>query len=67
MTNNPRKRVGLEHYGASVSRCEPLVTAPTVENVRYLAAKRAKMGHLIEPWESSWATGSDACARETSV
>jgi len=47
LTNNPAKRRGLEGYGLSVSECVPLITQPTSENVRYLTAKRVKMGHLL--------------------
>jgi 3,4-dihydroxy 2-butanone 4-phosphate synthase/GTP cyclohydrolase II len=48
LTNNPAKRSGLEEHGLSVLECVPLATAPTIENVRYLSAKRAKMGHLLD-------------------
>jgi 3,4-dihydroxy 2-butanone 4-phosphate synthase/GTP cyclohydrolase II len=48
LTNNPAKRAGLEGYGLSVLERVPLVTSPTPENVRYLSAKRAKLGHLLD-------------------
>lgn len=48
LTNNPRKIVGLAGYGLEVVEREPLVMAPRDTNVRYLAAKRSKLGHLIE-------------------
>jgi 3,4-dihydroxy 2-butanone 4-phosphate synthase/GTP cyclohydrolase II len=47
MTNNPRKLVGLEGYGLTISGREPLTTEPTSENRDYLAVKRDKMGHLL--------------------
>jgi 3,4-dihydroxy 2-butanone 4-phosphate synthase/GTP cyclohydrolase II len=48
LTNNPAKRAGLEGYGLSVLERVPLVTSPTPENVRYLSAKRTKLGHLLD-------------------
>ena len=47
MTNNPRKLVGLEGYGLTITGREPLTTVPTSENRDYLAVKRDKMGHLL--------------------
>lgn len=47
MTNNPRKLVGLEGYGLTVTERVPLETQPTARNLRYLQAKRAKMGHML--------------------
>jgi len=49
MTNNPRKIVGLEGYGLEVVERVPLVIPPTPTNVGYLATKRRKMGHLMQP------------------
>jgi 3,4-dihydroxy 2-butanone 4-phosphate synthase/GTP cyclohydrolase II len=48
LTNNPAKRAGLEGFGLSVLERVPLLTDPTPENVRYLNAKRQKLGHLLE-------------------
>ena len=47
MTNNPRKLVGLEGYGLTVTGRVPLATEPTSENRDYLAVKRDKLGHLL--------------------
>jgi 3,4-dihydroxy 2-butanone 4-phosphate synthase/GTP cyclohydrolase II len=47
LTNNPTKRAGLEGYGLSVVGRVPLETSPTDENRAYLAAKVAKLGHLM--------------------
>lgn len=47
LTNNPTKRAGLEGYGLSVVGRVPLETIPTDENRAYLAAKVAKLGHLM--------------------
>jgi 3,4-dihydroxy 2-butanone 4-phosphate synthase/GTP cyclohydrolase II len=48
LTNNPAKRAGLEGFGLSVIERVPLITDPTPENVRYLNAKRQKLGHLLD-------------------
>jgi 3,4-dihydroxy 2-butanone 4-phosphate synthase/GTP cyclohydrolase II len=47
MTNNPRKVVGLEGYGLTITERVPLEVPPTDENARYLAAKKQKMGHIL--------------------
>jgi 3,4-dihydroxy 2-butanone 4-phosphate synthase/GTP cyclohydrolase II len=54
MTNNPAKYVGLAGYGLTIDERVPLATHPTPENVRYLGAKQAKLGHLldVEPAET---------------
>jgi 3,4-dihydroxy 2-butanone 4-phosphate synthase/GTP cyclohydrolase II len=48
LTNNPRKIVGLEAYGLEVVERVPIEVCPNPNNVGYLAAKRAKLGHLLE-------------------
>ncbi|MFQ5893733.1 MAG: GTP cyclohydrolase II, partial [Nitrospinota bacterium] len=48
LTNNPRKIVGLAGYGLEVVEREPLIMSPRETNIQYLAAKRRKLGHLIE-------------------
>jgi 3,4-dihydroxy 2-butanone 4-phosphate synthase / GTP cyclohydrolase II len=48
LTNNPAKRAGLEGHGLAVLERVPLQTAPTPQNVRYLAAKQRRMGHLLD-------------------
>jgi 3,4-dihydroxy 2-butanone 4-phosphate synthase/GTP cyclohydrolase II len=47
LTNNPTKRAGLEGYGLRIVDRVPLESRPTHENLRYLEAKRDKMGHLL--------------------
>src|ERR1700750_3046004 len=47
LTNNPKKIVGLEGYGLSVTEQVPIIHAPNPHNERYLAAKRDKLGHTI--------------------
>jgi 3,4-dihydroxy 2-butanone 4-phosphate synthase/GTP cyclohydrolase II len=48
LTNNPRKFHALTGYGLEIVRRVPIVVPPTSSNVRYLRAKREKMGHLLE-------------------
>ena len=47
LTNNPRKFVGLEGYGLSVSQTVPIEIAATDSNRRYLKTKRDKLGHRL--------------------
>ena len=48
LTNNPRKVVGLESFGLEIVERVPIIASSNAENVRYLEAKRAKLGHLID-------------------
>ena len=47
LTNNPKKIVGLEGYGLSVSEQVPIEFTPNAHNEAYLRAKRDKMGHSL--------------------
>jgi 3,4-dihydroxy 2-butanone 4-phosphate synthase/GTP cyclohydrolase II len=47
MTNNPRKIVGLEGYNLKINERIPIEIEPHAENVRYLNAKKEKLGHLL--------------------
>jgi 3,4-dihydroxy 2-butanone 4-phosphate synthase/GTP cyclohydrolase II len=47
LTNNPKKLVGLEGYGLTISERVPIVSTATDENRSYLDAKRDKLGHLL--------------------
>ncbi|HEX4033339.1 MAG TPA: bifunctional 3,4-dihydroxy-2-butanone-4-phosphate synthase/GTP cyclohydrolase II [Solirubrobacteraceae bacterium] len=47
LTNNPKKIHALEGYGLSVVDQIPIEEAPNPENVAYLRAKRAKLGHTL--------------------
>src|SRR5581483_1882771 len=47
LTNNPKKVSGLEAYGLRVTEQVPIEIAPNDENLRYLQAKRAKLGHRL--------------------
>lgn len=62
LTNNPRKRAGIEGYGLQIVGREPLVTEPNPENIRYLRAKQAKLGHLLDGYAGL--DGYDDAARE---
>lgn len=48
LTNNPAKQAGLEEAGIEVAERVPLPSSPTAGNRRYLAAKRDKLGHLLD-------------------
>ena len=47
LTNNPKKIVGLEGYGLSVTEQVPIESDPNAHNEAYLRAKRDKMGHSL--------------------
>jgi 3,4-dihydroxy 2-butanone 4-phosphate synthase/GTP cyclohydrolase II len=47
LTNNPRKITGLQGYGLEVVEQVPIEVPPNAENRRYLATKRAKLGHRL--------------------
>jgi 3,4-dihydroxy 2-butanone 4-phosphate synthase/GTP cyclohydrolase II len=47
MTNNPKKYAALEGYGLTVVAQIPLVTGVSEDNLRYLEAKRDRMGHIL--------------------
>jgi 3,4-dihydroxy 2-butanone 4-phosphate synthase/GTP cyclohydrolase II len=47
LTNNPKKIVGLEGYGLSVSGQVPIAPTPNPHNEAYLRAKRDRMGHTL--------------------
>jgi 3,4-dihydroxy 2-butanone 4-phosphate synthase/GTP cyclohydrolase II len=47
MTNNPKKRVGLQSHGLEVVDLVPLEIEANEDNQQYLETKRDKMGHLL--------------------
>jgi 3,4-dihydroxy 2-butanone 4-phosphate synthase/GTP cyclohydrolase II len=47
LTNNPKKIVGLEGYGLTVTDQIPIQHPPTPHNEAYLRTKRERMGHLL--------------------
>ncbi|HEX5215961.1 MAG TPA: bifunctional 3,4-dihydroxy-2-butanone-4-phosphate synthase/GTP cyclohydrolase II [Vicinamibacterales bacterium] len=49
LTNNPRKFIGLEGYGLSVTESLPLEITPVNEfSRRYLKTKKDKLGHTLK-------------------
>lgn len=51
ITNNPKKRVGLESYGLNVVERIPLEAEPNSCNKNYLFTKKHKMGHILHNLE----------------
>src|SRR5204862_1019132 len=47
LTNNPRKLTGIEGFGLTVVEQVAIEVSPRSENSRYLATKRAKLGHRL--------------------
>jgi 3,4-dihydroxy 2-butanone 4-phosphate synthase / GTP cyclohydrolase II len=47
LTNNPRKIVGLEGYGLSVTERVAIQTVQNATNAGYLKAKKDKLGHIL--------------------
>ncbi|MEE9134001.1 MAG: bifunctional 3,4-dihydroxy-2-butanone-4-phosphate synthase/GTP cyclohydrolase II [Gemmatimonadota bacterium] len=47
MTNNPKKIIGLQGYGLSVTEQVPITVKPNRHNEDYLRVKREKLGHMI--------------------
>ncbi len=47
MSNNPKKRNGLEGYGIKITENIPLVINPNKYNEKYLDTKRERMGHTL--------------------
>jgi 3,4-dihydroxy 2-butanone 4-phosphate synthase/GTP cyclohydrolase II len=47
LTNNPRKVVGLEGHGLDIVEQLPILSQPNPHNARYLATKKARMGHTL--------------------
>jgi len=48
MTNNPKKIVGLEGYGMTVTGRVPIEIEPNKNNLHYLVTKKKKMGHMLK-------------------
>jgi 3,4-dihydroxy 2-butanone 4-phosphate synthase / GTP cyclohydrolase II len=47
ITNNPKKRIGLEGYGLEITDNVPIEIQPNQHNEFYLQTKRDKMGHFL--------------------
>jgi 3,4-dihydroxy 2-butanone 4-phosphate synthase/GTP cyclohydrolase II len=48
ITNNPRKFIGLAGYGLEIVDRVPIEIPPNKRNIKYLKAKKEKMGHILE-------------------
>jgi 3,4-dihydroxy 2-butanone 4-phosphate synthase/GTP cyclohydrolase II len=48
MTNNPKKIIGLEGYGLTITERVPIEIKPSETNIKYLTTKKKKLGHLLE-------------------
>ena len=48
LTNNPKKRAGIEGYGLSIIEQVPLSVNPTDENRGYLETKASRLGHTLD-------------------
>jgi 3,4-dihydroxy 2-butanone 4-phosphate synthase/GTP cyclohydrolase II len=48
ITNNPRKIVGIEGDGLKVVARVPIEIQPREANLKYLRAKKNKLGHILK-------------------
>ncbi|MDH5657192.1 MAG: GTP cyclohydrolase II, partial [Spirochaetia bacterium] len=48
LTNNPRKVVGLEGYGLTISNRIPIQMEPGKNNINYLKTKKDRLGHILD-------------------
>jgi 3,4-dihydroxy 2-butanone 4-phosphate synthase / GTP cyclohydrolase II len=70
LTNNPTKRAGLEGYGLRIVERVALESEPNPENIRYLQAKKDKLGHLLQSFGTSISDGlpvGDSTAEDQEV
>jgi len=48
LTNNPKKVSRLEVYGIKVAEQIPLIAEPGEHNIKYLQAKKRRLGHILD-------------------
>ena len=48
LTNNPKKRVGIESFGLELVEQVPLIAPVNKENRRYMDTKIQRMGHMLD-------------------
>ncbi|MDD5530273.1 MAG: bifunctional 3,4-dihydroxy-2-butanone-4-phosphate synthase/GTP cyclohydrolase II [bacterium] len=48
LTNNPKKLIGLEGYGLTITKRVPIEIASNPKNRDYLLTKRSKLGHILK-------------------
>ena len=58
LTNNPRKRVGLESFGLEIVEQVGIYAEITPENRRYLKTKQDKLGHAFDPVDDEFNSGA---------
>lgn len=47
LTNNPKKRAGLEGYDLQIVENVPIIIQCNPHNARYLSTKKTKLGHIL--------------------
>ncbi|GAB4455843.1 MAG: bifunctional 3,4-dihydroxy-2-butanone-4-phosphate synthase/GTP cyclohydrolase II [Bacteroidia bacterium] len=47
LTNNPKKRAGLEGYDLQIVENVPIIIPPNPHNACYLSTKKTKLGHIL--------------------
>lgn len=52
ITNNPKKRAGLEGFGLEIVENVPLIIPPNPYNLNYLKTKKLKLGHWLPPYST---------------
>ncbi len=50
LTNNPKKRAGLEGYGLTITERVPVEIKANKFNQRYLSVKKVKLGHMLKQY-----------------
>lgn len=52
LTNNPKKRAGLEGYGLKITERVSLEIVANKFNEKYLSVKKSKLGHILQQMEA---------------